>query len=74
MELKEILGKCDHTLLKPDATWEDVRQLCDEGLTWGVASVCISPCYVSQAAAYLEGRLPVTTVIGFPSGASCTAV
>ncbi len=74
MELKEILGKCDHTLLKPDATWEEVRQLCDEGLAYRVASVCISPCYVSQASAYLEGRLPVTTVIGFPSGASGTAV
>ena len=74
MELKEILGKCDHTLLKPDATWEEVRQACDDGLAYGVASVCISPCYVSQAAAYLGGRLPVTTVIGFPSGASGTAV
>ena len=74
MELKEILGKCDHTLLRPDATWEQVRQLCDEGLAYHVASVCISPCHVAAASAYLGGRLPVCTVIGFPSGASGTAV
>lgn len=74
MELKEILSKCDHTLLKPGATWEEVRELCDEGLAYGVASVCISPCFVAQASAYLGGRLPVCTVIGFPSGAVSTAV
>lgn len=74
MELREILGKCDHTLLRPDATWEQVRQLCDEGLAYGVASVCISPCHVAAASAYLGGRLPVCTVVGFPSGASGTAV
>lgn len=74
MELKEILGKCDHTLLRPDATWEQVRQLCEEGLEYGVASVCISPCHVAAASAYLGGRLPVCTVVGFPSGASGTAV
>ena len=74
MELKEILGKCDHTLLRPDATWEQVHQLCEEGLEYGVASVCISPCHVAAASAYLGGRLPVCTVVGFPSGASGTAV
>ncbi len=74
MELREILSRCDHTLLRPDATWEEVRLLCDDGLHFGVASVCISPCYVSQAAEYLEDRLPITAVIGFPSGASGTAV
>ena len=74
MELKEILSKCDHTLLKQTATWEEVRQLCDEGVEFSVASVCISPCYVAQASAYLEGRLPVCTVIGFPNGSSSTAV
>ena len=57
MELKEILGKCDHTLLKPDATWEEVRQVCDDGLAYSVASVCISPCYVSQAAVHPRGAL-----------------
>ena len=74
MELSEILEKCDHTLLRPDATWEQVRQLCDDGLAYGVASVCISPCPVAAASAYLGGRLPVCTVVGFPSGASSTAV
>ncbi len=74
MELKEILSKCDHTLLRPDATWEEVRQLCDDGMAFGVASVCISPCHVAKAAAYLGDQLPITTVIGFPSGASSTTV
>ena len=74
MELKEILSKCDHTLLRPDAVWDEVRQLCDDGSRYGVASVCISPCHVSAAASYLGGRLPVCTVVGFPSGASSTAV
>ena len=74
MELKDILSKCDHTLLRPDAVWDEVRQLCDDGLRYGVASVCISPCHVSAAASYLGGRLPVCTVVGFPSGASSTAV
>ena len=74
MDLKDILEKCDHTLLRPDAAWEEVRQLCDDGLRYGVASVCISPCHVSAAAAYLGGRLPVCTVIGFPSGTATTSV
>ena len=74
MELKEILSKCDHTLLKQTAAWEEVRQLCDEGVEFGVASVCIPPSYVARASAYLEGRLPVCTVIGFPNGYSSTAV
>ena len=74
MELREILGRCDHTLLRPEATWEDVRRLCDEGLEYGVASVCISPCHVAAASAYLAGRLPVCTVVGFPSGAATTSV
>lgn len=74
MELSEILGKCDHTLLRPDATWEQVKQVCDEGAYYHVASVCISPCHVAAASAYLGGRLPVCTVVGFPSGASSTVV
>ena len=74
MELKEILAKCDHTLLKQTAVWDDIKQLCDEGLEYGVASVCISPCFVAQASEYLNGRLPVCTVIGFPNGVHNTAV
>ncbi len=74
MELKEILARCDHTLLKQTAVWEDIRQLCDEGLEFGVASVCIPPCFVAEANKYLGDRLPVCTVIGFPNGYSSSAV
>ena len=74
MELKEILSRCDHTLLKQTAVWEDIRQLCDEGLEFGTASVCIPPCFVAEANRYLGDRLPVCTVIGFPNGYSSSAV
>ena len=74
MELKEILKTVDHTLLKQTATWEHIRQICDDGVTYGCASVCIPPSYVAQAADYLGGRLPVCTVIGFPNGYNPTAV
>ena len=74
MEIHEILSHCDHTLLKQTAVWEDIRQLCDEGLEYGVASVCIPPCFVAQASKYLGDRLPVCTVIGFPNGYNSSAV
>lgn len=74
MELSEILAHCDHTLLKPEATWEQIRELCDEGLRHHTASVCIPPSFVKGAADYLGGRLPVCTVIGFPNGYATTAV
>ena len=74
MELKEILKTVDHTLLKQTATWEQIRQICDDGVTYGCASVCIPPSYVAQAADYLGSRLPVCTVIGFPNGYNPTAV
>ncbi len=73
METKEILSRVDHTLLQPTATWEEIRQLCDDGVKYGCASVCIPPSYVRQAAEYLEGKLKVCTVIGFPNGYSTTA-
>ena len=73
MDHRMILRKIDHTLLRQDATWEQIRALCDEGMKFGTASVCIPPCYVRQAAEYLAGRLPVCTVIGFPNGNSTTA-
>ena len=73
MELREILPLVDHTELNPAATWEDIRVLCDDAVAYGTATVCIPPCYVEQAAAYLDGRLPVCTVIGFPHGNSTTA-
>ena len=68
MELSEILSRCDHTLLKQTAVWEDIRLLCDEGLEFGAASVCIPPCFVAEANRYLAGRLPICTVVGFPNG------
>ena len=70
MDKQAILARVDHTLLSPAATWEQVRQLCDEGLRYRTASVCIPAVYVQPAAAYLHGRLPVCTVIGFPTGYS----
>lgn len=73
MEIREILSKVDHTLLRQTATWAEIRALCDDGLRYGVASVCIPPCYVRQAREYLGGKLPVCTVIGFPNGYTTTA-
>ena len=74
MEINETVSKVDHTLLRQEATWEQIRALCDEGIKNGVASVCIPPSYVRQAAEYLCGRLAVCTVIGFPNGYCTTAV
>lgn len=68
MEIGEILAHVDHTLLKPTATWEQVRTVCDEGVRYRTASVCLAPCHVRAAAKYLNGKLPVCTVIGFPNG------
>ena len=73
MEIREILSRCDHTLLSQTATWEEIRALCDDAVRYGCASVCIPASYVSQAAAYLDGRVPVCTVIGFPNGYDTTA-
>lgn len=74
MEIREILRAVDHTLLRQTASWDEIRTLCDDGVKYGCASVCIPPSYVKQAADYLNGRLPVCTVIGFPNGYSTTAV
>ena len=68
MENKEILCHVDHTLLTQTATWEEIRQICEDGVKYQVASVCIPPSYVKQASQYLKGKLPVCTVIGFPNG------
>ena len=72
MTREEILARVDHTLLKPEARWQDVRRICDEAVENHTASICINPCYVRQAAEYLAGRVPVCTVIGFPLGATST--
>ena len=74
MEVREILYAVDHTLLRQTASWDEIRTLCDDGAKYGCASVCIPPSYVKRAADYLDGRLPVCTVIGFPNGYSTTAV
>ena len=73
MDVKDILSRCDHTLLAQGATWAEIRALCDDGVAYDCASVCIPASYVAQAAEYLGGRLPVCTVIGFPNGYDSTA-
>ncbi len=74
MDKKTILAHADHTLLSPAATWEDIRTVCDDGVRYGTATVCIPPDFVARAAEYLKGRLPVCTVIGFPGGYLTTSV
>ena len=76
MTIQEILGMCDHTLLKQESTWEQIKGICDDAMKYHTASICIPPCYVRQAAEYMRaeeesGRgksVPVCTVIGFPNG------
>ena len=74
MDVSEILAAVDHTLLRQDARWEEIRQVCDDGIRYRCASVCIPPSYVAQARDYAAGRIPICTVIGFPNGYSTTAV
>ena len=73
MELKEILAKCDHTLLAQTATWEEIKGICDDGMKYKTASVCIPASYVKQAKEYVGERLAICTVIGFPNGYATTA-
>ena len=72
MEMKEILSKVDHTLLSQSATWEQIKAICDDGMKYPTASVCIPASYVKQAADYVDGKLPICTVIGFPNGYDTT--
>ena len=72
METKDILSKCDHTLLSQTATWADIQRICDEGIQFSTASVCIPPCYVKAAKEYVGDRLKICTVIGFPNGYATT--
>ena len=74
MELQEILSRCDHTLLRVDATAAEIRALCDQGVRYGCASVCIPPCHVAGAKKYVGDRLKICTVIGFPNGYNSSAV
>lgn len=73
MELSKILSTVDHTLLSQGATWEEIRGVCDDGIKYAAASVCIPASYVRQAREYVGDKLAVCTVIGFPNGYSTTA-
>lgn len=72
MEIKEIMSKVDHTLLLQTATFEEIKGICDEGIKYGTASVCIPPCYVKPAKEYAGDKIAICTVIGFPNGNSTT--
>ena len=74
MDIQKILSACDHTLLAQNATWEQIKAICDDGMKYGTASVCIPASYVKQAKEYVGDRLAICTVIGFPNGYSTTAV
>lgn len=73
MTPEELCALVDHTQLKQTATWEDICQLCDEAIAYHTASVCIPPCYVKKAWDYVQGRVPICTVVGFPNGNMTTA-
>lgn len=73
MDVKEMVKHVDHTLLLQPSTWEEIKQICDDAVKYGTASVCIPPSYVKQAAEYLGGKVAVCTVIGFPNGYMTTA-
>ena len=74
MRKEEILKYVDHTLLKQTATWEQIRKLCEEGMEYHTASVCIPPCFVKRAKEYVKDKLPICTVIGFPNGYMTTKI
>lgn len=74
MEINKILNTVDHTLLKQESTWEQIRTICDDGMKYGTASVCIPPSFVKEAKAYVGDKLSICTVIGFPNGYNTTAV
>ena len=74
MDIKKIVGMVDHTLLAQSSTWEQIRAICDDGMKYETASVCIPPSFVKQAKEYVGDKLPICTVIGFPNGYNTTAV
>ncbi|MBO5065066.1 MAG: deoxyribose-phosphate aldolase [Clostridia bacterium] len=73
MQLNDILTHVDHTLLKQESTWEQIKAICDDGIKYNTASVCIPPSFVKECADYCEGKLKICTVIGFPNGYNTTA-
>ena len=74
MDRQEILKKVDHTLLAQTATWEEIKEICDDAIKYQTASICIPPSYVKEAKAYVQDQMAVCTVIGFPNGYNTTAV
>ncbi|MDY4676225.1 MAG: deoxyribose-phosphate aldolase [Candidatus Borkfalkiaceae bacterium] len=74
MDIKYILSKCDHTLLAQTATKEDIFRILDDGMKYRTASACIPPCFVKAASEYVNGKLAICTVIGFPNGYNSTEV
>lgn len=74
MQIQDILSKCDHTLLAQTATWEEIKAICDDGMKYHTASVCIPPSFVKRAKEYVGDKLAICTVIGFPNGYNTTAV
>lgn len=74
MDMEKILAHCDHTLLKQDSTWAQIKEICDDGIKYHCASVCIPAAYVREAAEYVGNTLKICTVIGFPNGYSTTNV
>ena len=74
MDVKEILAHCDHTLLKQESTWAQIKEVCDDGKKYNCASICIPAAYVKACAEYVGNSLKICTVIGFPNGYSTTAV
>ena len=74
MDIKDILSKCDHTLLGQASTWAEIQAICDDGIKYQTASVCIPPSYVKRAKEYVGDKLQICTVIGFPNGYNTTAV
>lgn len=74
MNTEDILKRIDHTILKPETRWDEVREIIDDGITFKVASVCIPPYFVKKAAEYSEGKIKICTVIGFPNGYATTPI
>lgn len=74
IDIKKILSAVDHTLLAQTSTWEQIKQICDDGIKYGTASVCIPPCFVKRAKEYVGDKLKICTVIGFPNGYNETSV
>ena len=72
MEVNDILSKCDHTLLAQTSTWEQIKQILDDGIKFKTASACIPPCFVKRAKEYVKDKLKICTVIGFPNGYNTT--